>query len=208
MAMTRKLGYEWVYEGQIDLSETNYAPYVLEMKNRGVQFVTFMGAYQQAARLAQAMGQQGFEPDIYNLQSNAYTPDLIQTGGKAVEGITIAVPGTLLEEIDGNKEMQRYAQWLQQVKPGARPTGLGMYAWASAKMFIDAAKKAGPELTRKKLIAELQKIGEYDADGLTAPHHIGKKTPTACAIIVEVNGGKFRRKEPSSGFRCNDLVSF
>jgi ABC-type branched-subunit amino acid transport system substrate-binding protein len=206
IAATKKIGYEWVVDQKIDLSETNYDQFVLEMKRKGVRYVTFQGAYQQAANLAKSMQRQGFKPDIYALQANAYTPNYPQSGDAAVEGTQIAVPSVILEEVNQHAELQRYAQWLNQVKPGAKPTGLGMYAWASAMLFIDAIKKAGPELTRDKVIAELKKVDNFKGGGLLPPQHIGTKQPSDCIVIVEVKGGKFVRKAPGKNFMCDKPV--
>jgi hypothetical protein len=200
---TATIGYQWEYTAAIDLAEHNYAPYVLDLRTNDIRFVTFQGAYQQAARLARAMRQQNYWPDVFALQTNAYTPDLIAEDPQAVQGINIGVVSSLLEEIDANPEMQEYARWLQQVAPGERPSGLGVYAWAAAKLFVQAAKDAGPNLTREGLLNELRQVGEYDANGLVAPHHIGNRTPTTCVIVVEVSGNGFRRAEPSQGMRCD-----
>jgi ABC-type branched-subunit amino acid transport system substrate-binding protein len=206
IAATKKIGYEWVVDQQIDLSETNYDQFVLEMKRQGVRYVAFQGAYQQASSLAKSMQRQGFKPDIYALQSNAYTPNYPQSGGAAVEGTKIVVPSVILEEVNQHAELQRYAQWLNQVQPGAKPTGLGMYAWASAMLFIDAIKKAGPKLTRDALIAELKKVRGFTGGGLLPPQDIGTKQPADCIVVVEVQGGKFVRKAPGKNFMCDKPV--
>ena len=199
---TSKIGYKWDIYKAIDISETNYAPYVLEMKRAGIQYVTFQGAYQQASRLAKAMRDQGFKPKIYALQSNAYTPNYITDGGSAVEGTQIAVPSVILEEINQHKELQLYAQWLNQVAPGEKPTGLGIYAWSSARLFVDTLKKVGPKLTREAFVNELKKVSAYNGNGLLPKQNIGGRYPADCVVVVQVQGGKFVRKYPSSGFAC------
>jgi len=203
-AATKKIGYDWVYVREIDISETNYDQFVLEMKQEGVRYVTFQGAYQQAANLAKSMQRQGFKPDIYALQSNAYTPNYLQSG--PVEGTQIAVPSVILEEADQHAELQKYAQWLNQVSPGEKPTGLGMYAWASAMLFVEAIKKVGPKLTREAVIAELKKVRDFTGGGLLPPQDIGTKQPADCVVIVEAKGGQFARRAPGSDFLCDKPV--
>jgi ABC-type branched-subunit amino acid transport system substrate-binding protein len=204
---TTKIGYKWPIYTAIDISETNYAPYVLEMKREGIQFVTFQGAYQQASRLAKAMRDQGFKPKIYALQSNAYTPNYIADGGAAVEGTQLAIPSQILEEINQSREMQTYAQWLNQVAPGEQPTGLGIYAWSAARLFVDTLKKVGPKLTRDAFVNELKKVKGYDGNGLLPAQDIGGRYPSDCVVVVEVKGGKFVRKHPSKGFACAKPVT-
>ena len=202
-AATEKIGYRWKMYQAIDIAETNYVPFVLDMQDEGVQYVTFQGAYQQAARLARDMASQGFKPKIYALQSNAYTPSFIEDGQSAVEGTHIAVPSVILEEIKQHPELQQYATWLNQVAPGKQPTGLGIYAWSAARMFVDAVKAVGPKLTREALIAELKKVHAFNGNGLLPKQDIGAKYPADCVVVVKVQGGRFVRAEPKSGgFSC------
>jgi hypothetical protein len=143
-AGAQRLGYEWEYVQAIQLAETNYNGFVIEMQDRGIEFVTFQGDDSQAARLAQAMDRQGFEPEVFALQANIYTPDFLATGGSAVEGAHIGVTSVLLEEIDQHEELQTYREWLRRVDPSAEPTGLGMFAWSSAKLLTQTLKEIGP----------------------------------------------------------------
>lgn len=207
-AGTATIGYDWVYVDQIEVSESNYAPFVLNMKQNDCGFVTFQGAVNQAVNLAKAMRQQNFTPAIYALQTNMYTPDLIALGGPDIEGAQVAVPSVLIEEIDRHPELQRYAQFLQAVKPGARPTGLGMYAWSSAALTVQILKDMGPDVTRAKFLEAVKKVNGYEGNGIIPPQNIGGKVPADCNIIVVVQGGQFKRLEPAgSGMRCDNQVA-
>jgi ABC-type branched-subunit amino acid transport system substrate-binding protein len=201
-ATAKALGWEWVYVQAIGISEHNYSPFALRMKEEGVRFVTFQGAYQQAVRLAQAMQQQGFKPDVYKLQSNTYNPDLLASGGPAVEDVLISITSIMVEEGQQNAELQRYAQWLNQVAPGHKPTSLGMYSWSATSLLIDILKRIGPEATREKVLAELAKVRQWDGNGLHPPIDVGARTPNQCFVMVQVKGGRFTRAHPASGFDC------
>jgi ABC-type branched-subunit amino acid transport system substrate-binding protein len=201
-ATAKELGWNWKYVQAIQIAETNYAPFVIRMREEGIRFVTFQGAYQQAVRLARAMEQQGFEPDVYLLQSNTYNPEMLQEGGAAMEGTLIGITSVMVEEAGNNAELQRYAQWLNQVAPGKRPTSLGMYSWSATSLFIEIAKRVGPELTRARVLEELAKIDKWDGGGLHPPINVGGRVPNQCFIMVQIRGGQFTRAHPSSGFDC------
>lgn len=205
-AGTEQIGYEWVIEQPIEISESNYAPYVLDMKNEGCVFVTFQGAYQQAYKLAEAMRQQSYWPEVYALQSNAYTPNYIALGPANVEDTHVAVPSVILEEIGQHPELQEYARWLDRIKPGAKPTGLGMYAWSAATLAIDLLKQVGPEVTRTKVQEAIKQVRDFDGNGLLPPQNIGQQINADCVIIVQVKSGAFQRIEPSQGMRCDNRV--
>ena len=205
-ATSEHLGWDWIYVQDIDIAETNYAPFVLEMRDRGVEYVTFQGAYQQGVRLAEAMQQQGFEPEVYELQSNAYTPATVELGGSAMDGTYISLANVMFEEVDQHPELQRYLAALQQVAPGSSPDGLGVYGWSAAKLFMEIAKRVGPELTREAVLAELADFGEWDGGGLHPPRNIATQEPTACFVMTQIQGGEFVRAHPSDGFDCSGDV--
>lgn len=207
-AATEQLGYEWDYVQSIQIAETNYSGFVIELQERDIGFLTFMGDYSQAVRLARAMRQQNYWPEVFALQTNIYTPEFLQSGGSAIEGTQIGVTTALLEEIDGNEEMQRYREWLGQVDPSAEPTSLGMQAWSAMKLFVEGLKEIGPEPTREAMHEFLSGVRGWDGGGLHPPQHVGPKEVTSCTNIVEVSDGAFQRLEPADvGFRCDEPLS-
>ena len=74
-AMTKQGLHFDVVQG-IDVAEFNYAPYAQALKDKGVKVVFCVGAYQQSVRLAQAMQQVGYKPDIYLRDPTDYIPEL------------------------------------------------------------------------------------------------------------------------------------
>jgi ABC-type branched-subunit amino acid transport system substrate-binding protein len=202
-----QLGYEFVYMQSVQVAETNYNGFVLDMVDAGVEFLTFQGDYSQAVRLANAMRQQNYWPEVFALQTNIYTPDFLASGGSAVEGTQIAVGTVLLEEIDRHEELQLYRQWLKQVDPSAEPTSLGMLGWSAMKLFVEGLKEIGPEPTRQGMLDFLDGVRDWEGGGLHPPAQIGPKELTSCVVIVEVRGGGFQRVEPADeGFLCDDTV--
>ncbi len=201
---SQQLGYTWNKQIQVAVAETNYARIVTELKDADIQFVAFQGAYQQASRLAQSMQQQNYAPQVFALQQNIYTPDLIETCGQACEPfVMVAQNASLLEEMQSNPELQLYAEWLARVNPRARPTGMGMYSWAAAKLFVQALKDIGPEPTRAKLLEYLKGVDGYDANGLIPPQHVGTQQAAGCIVMLDIDGGKFKRIAPPQGYRCS-----
>lgn len=202
------LGYNWIYEPAIGITETNYGPVVQQLKSRGAEYVTFTGAYQQAVGLAQEFQRQNYKPTVYQPTVTAYTPEYIKAGGSAVEGNYVTVVPSLLEEIQGNQELTTYAQWLNQVKPGAKPTAIGQFAWAAAALFVEKMKEIGPKPTRKALLATLPKVRSYTGNGLFPAQDVGGKRLGSCTSVTQVQNGKFVRIEPSAprSYRCKDPI--
>lgn len=202
-AMERR-GMRFVYRQGIDVSEFNYAPYVQQMKDKGVRYVQFLGAYQQAVRLAQAMQQQGFEPDAFVLDPTGYDPRYVEQGGVAVEGTKIFINIAMFEEVDSNKEMQLYQGWLQQVKPGATPTFFGLFSWSATRLFVEQSLALGGRLNRETLVQALRKVDNWTSNGLHSPQHVGSKETGDCWRWIRLEKGRWVPEGPTK-YTCNGV---
>jgi hypothetical protein len=201
-------GFHWVADVPFPTSSTDYTSAVTALKNKGADFVTFTGAYQQASAIRREMDRQGYHPTVWEPTVTAYTPNyLSQTGGPA-EGTYIGIQPTLLEEASFSPELQTYAQWLSQVKPGAVPTDLGQFAWGASALFIQKMIKLGPKPTRKGLIALLQQEHSFTNNGLFPAQDVGGRKLSDCIQIIQVINGKFTRVLPAAKhtWRCVDGV--
>ncbi|NPC97368.1 ABC transporter substrate-binding protein [Nocardioides sp. zg-DK7169] len=190
-----KQGMSFTYVQGLDVAEFNYAPYVQAMKDKGVEYVQMIGASAQFVRMAQAMKQQGFEPEVFMLDPTAYTQEFVGGGGD-VEGTKIFVNFTPFEEQAKNKELQLYLSWLNQVKPGAQPSFFGLYSWSAARLFVERSTALGGKLSRSTLVADLKGVAKWDANGLHAPQNVGAKRTGDCWRFLELKGGRW---VPSGG---------
>jgi len=193
------LGYNWVADIPVGTTETNYAPAANQIKSSGAQYVTFVGAYQQAANLAKAMRAQGWKPQVFQPTVTAYTPSFITQAGDALRDdyTYIGVTSCLLEEISRCPELQLYAQWLQQVKPGAKPTNIGSFAWGAAALWVREMIEVGPKPTRGALLDRIAKVKSYTSNSLFSPQDVGGRELGDCVTVVRVVGGKFTRFLPA-----------
>ena len=203
-AMTAR-GMKFVYEQGIETSEFNYAPFVQQLKDRDVGYVQFIGAAPQALRLAQAMQQQNYEPDVFMLDPTAYTQEYKQ-GGEAVEGTTIFTNFVPFEEAASNPETQLYLSWLQQVKPGAEPTFFGVFAWSAARLFVEQATALGGKLDRPALIDAVSKASAWTANNLHSPQVVGPRRTGECWRFIQLKGGSW---VPVGGtkYTCNGTTT-
>ncbi len=196
-------GYTVKYLTGIGASEFNYAPYVQQLKDRGVRFVQFGGSNAFAVRMAQAMQQQNYEPDAFVVLPTQYNRAYIEQGGTAVEGSYVQ----LAQQPFGspNPEMRLYEQWLQQVKPGSEPTPTGLYAWSAARLFADKALELGGTLTRESLLSAVTKERAWTAHGLHVEQNVGGKVTGECQAIIQLRAGVWRQVSPGK-YLCNGLT--
>jgi ABC-type branched-subunit amino acid transport system substrate-binding protein len=184
-------GMSFEYVQGIDISEFNYAPYVQQMKDKGIEYVQMIGASAQFVRLADAMKQQSFEPELFMLDPTAYTSEFVQNGGDAVEGTTLFINFTPFEEAASNKELQLYLSWLQQVKPGAEPSFFGLFSWSAARLFVERATALGGRLSRDALLTDVARLDNWTANGMHSPQHVGPRRTGECWRFIELKGGKW-----------------
>jgi ABC-type branched-subunit amino acid transport system substrate-binding protein len=191
VAAMESRGMKFGYVQGIDISEFNYAPYVQQMKSKGIEYVQMIGATAQFVRLAQAMKQQGFKPDLFMLDPTAYTRDFVESGGDAVEGATLFINFTPFEEVKRNKELQLYMSWLQQVKPGAEPSFFGLFSWSAARLFVERATALGGKLSRPALLASVAKVDGWTANGMHSPQHVGPRRTGECWRFIQLRKGRW-----------------
>jgi ABC-type branched-subunit amino acid transport system substrate-binding protein len=203
IAVGTKRGMNWVYTAPIDVAEFNYGPYVQQMKSKGVQFVQFLGAYQQSARLAQAMQSGGFKPTVLMYDPSVYEPGFLKQGGTAVEGAKFFVNFTPLNE--SQPVLNLYKKWLGQTSPGAQPTFFGLFAWSAADLFATRAMELGGKLTKASLVAAVRATNNWTDGGLHAPMSVGSKHPPVCVRWMQVKGGQFASFTPK--YVCGGYTS-
>jgi ABC-type branched-subunit amino acid transport system substrate-binding protein len=206
MKAYRTEGFDFIYQQEVQVLEADYTRFVIEMRNRGVQYVNMVSDFQSIVRLQKAMRQQSYLPKVRQWDSVAYDPDYL-AAPEPVEGSLVFLNTAIVEEASSNPEMQLYSTWLKRTKPGAAPDYFGLYAWSAYRLFQKLATEIGADLTRPKFLAALRATKSWGANGLHAEHNIGAKQLSLCNLNLIVRGGKFVRQHPAKGFDCNGQIS-
>ena len=186
-----KRGMRFTYVQGIEVSEFNYAPFVQQLKDKGIGYVQMTGAIPQFVRLAQAMTQQGFDPEVFMIDATAYQPAFLEQGGEDVEGTTIYTNFVPFEEAGSSPETKLYLDWLQATKPGATPGYFGAFSWSAARLFVETAARLGGRLTRETFLEAIRGVDDWTANGLHAPQHVGAKRTGECFRLLQVRDGAF-----------------
>ncbi len=182
-------GMSYDYVQGVEISEFNYTPYAQQLKDRDIGVLQFIGSESTFVRLAQAMRQIDYFPDLYLLDPTAYKPEYVESGGEAVEGTVVFLSTVPFEETSRSPEMQLYTTWLQQVKPGADPTFFGVYAWSAARLFVEQASALGGDLSRAALVGAVAKVDQWTANGIHAPQRVGPERVGECNRFVQLRDG-------------------
>jgi ABC-type branched-subunit amino acid transport system substrate-binding protein len=205
----QSLGYQVVYERIFQPTETDFTADIVQMQSKGVQLLTLSSAdVKTMARVEAKANQQSWHPEVTLLGAAGYDNTLFTLAGSnaALENAYLYLPTSMYlgEDRADIPEVDLFQTWMQQTNPGANVDLFTVYGWASAEMFVQALKAAGPQATRASLLGALQQIDHFDGNGMLAPAGPASKTPATCFIMVQVHGGKFERVDsPAGQFRCD-----
>ncbi|MDF1604924.1 ABC transporter substrate-binding protein [Nocardioides sp. YIM 152315] len=197
-------GWKVDYYQGIDVAEFNYAPYVQQLKDKGIELVTYTGPYQNTVKLLQAMQQQGYRPDAFVQDATIYDQRFVEEAGELGNGVYTWSTTKLFDDFSV-KEMALYRSWLDQVKPGAIPNFFGLYAWSAARLFVEQAVGLGGKLTRETLVSAMAGVEDWTGNGLHVPQQVGAKTTANCGSVLQLNDGTWSQVSPGE-YLCGDLL--
>jgi hypothetical protein len=210
MAAAESVGWRFVYERGYQPTETDFTADVARMRQSGVKgFWTTAADAKTMARILRAMDQQGFKPEFIGFGASGYDASLPVLAGTAAEGVFVDQQLALFQGTDagGIPEVGLMNEWVQRVRPGYKPDLFAAYAWASGRLLLQALEAAGPQLTRKGLLAALRQIDEFDAHGLLAPAGPASRRQPVCDLFMRIQGGDFARVDPpGKGFVCQGTI--
>ncbi|HEV8065035.1 MAG TPA: ABC transporter substrate-binding protein, partial [Acidimicrobiales bacterium] len=201
----KKSGFTVVTKQSYDVGQTNLTPEVLAMKNDGVQIVLLDQADVNAiANFVDDMVTQHWHPAIVFNSGSAYDGNFIKLAGAAASMVTIGLHEAMYLGQDAGTipAVGTFDHWVNVAKAGFTPDLYALFGWTSAVLLVQALDNAGSDPTRASLIAALQKITSFNADGLLAPDDPAAKSPPDCYLIAKVVNGNWQRVTPSSGFTC------
>ncbi|MPY98117.1 MAG: ABC transporter substrate-binding protein [Actinophytocola sp.] len=199
-----KSGFTVPYFKGIDPSEFNYAPYVQQMKDKGIRMVQYFGPYQYTVRLQQAMRQQNYNPDIFLQDPTIYTDTYVEQAGDDGNGSIVYTTNDLFSNM-ANEEMKLYRAWLDQIAPGAKPDYFGLYAWSATRLFVEKAVALGGKLNRKAMVRELSTVKKWTSNGLHTGMAVGAKRTPPCVAFIQLNNRKWH-KISSGNYLCGPLI--
>lgn len=204
--MMKSIGYKIGYGRGAAPSETTFTSDIIRMRNSGVDFLLLNDTDSgTAARVIDTAYQQGWKPKVISC-SVCYDANFFKVvNPAAAEGVLADTQwGLYLNSDASNPEVKLFQDWMKKVAP-SRPLDLyGAYSWASTAAFVQAAKAAGPDLTRESLQAALKNMHSFDDNGMLPKTDIGAQQPPECWLIVKAQSGDWVREEPTSGgFACD-----
>jgi ABC-type branched-subunit amino acid transport system substrate-binding protein len=202
------VGFSFVYNTAVAVTQANYASNVQAMQSAGVQYVTMISDAASAERLLEAMQQANYSPQVVDWNSEEYSTQFAQQTQPQSNGNLVLLPTDAYSDAPSNPGIQLMETWLNRVAPGYTQNVFALLAWSAGLAFEQAAKAAGPNLTRQAFIHQIQLITTWTGGGVTPPINLGQKIPSKCFAYFRIENGAFQRVYPSAGntFDCNSGI--
>ncbi len=182
-------------------TQSEYTEIVQKMKSSGSNYGQAAGPYTQMVALRKEAALQGLTGvKVWDCGVQCYDAKFIEAGGADVEGQyadTLFLPFYSKADQKANPMLANVVKYVGADKLA----GYGMYAWAAGLAFRDAVNaqvEAGGvnSVTRKTIFEQLNKINEFDADGIIAPIDLAGREVSACSVLNQLKNGKYVRVEP------------
>ena len=200
-----KLGYKLVYSRGFQANETTFESDVLKMKAAGVKFFWFDGPDNYAATIAREFSQQNFSPIDY--ETAGYGSNLLKLSGGTANGMYLPLQTAMFLGQDATAVpiVRTFDTWMKKIDPVDSIASWGATSWSAAALFVQALRNAGKNPTRASLVAALNQITNFDADGMVAPADPAHNVPSQCWLLAQVKNNQIQRVPPSpkSGYACS-----
>jgi len=201
VAANEQVGYDFISVQTVNVAETNWAPFVLNMKNAGVLLINPTATYEEVVPMLKSMNEQGFAPELLEFETNYYNQQFPKQA--AAQGVDIGTNVLRLtswpfEEADQRPAMAEYLRLLEASSSAydTDPQQLGVQAMSAALLWATAVDSLGADVTSKGLQDALDDIRQWDGGGLHGVSDPGGFGPSPCFIVMTVTATGFDRVYP------------
>lgn len=198
IANTAKIGEELgMHAGLVEEglpAVPNFTNLALSLKNAHINgIVSFLEAPQNVS-LMEAMNQAGLNVKVTVLEAG-YAPGFINTSDEqALQGVYIAYPLTpMLVQTPGTEQMKAA---FEKYAPGADDTENNAIMYSGLQTLFLGIKAAGSNPTSSSIIEAVDKLSNYNANGLWANRVPNYETSFGqgnrnCEYMLQVSGSKY-----------------
>jgi branched-chain amino acid transport system substrate-binding protein len=173
------------------VGDKDFTPQLLKIKEANPEVIVINGLVNEGAIILRQARELGLRQPIFG-SASMVDNGLIATAGYATEGF---MGGWLLPVFldSQHPDMLKFRQAWEKRYPNApkgRPNIFDLMAYGDAYVVAEGLRRAGPELTREKLIDALETLNNYRVSEVATPrtftnwHHIGN---LRMQIMIVVN---------------------
>lgn len=179
-------------KGSFERNTVDVAAAVQAIAAQDPQAVVLISTYKPTAAFVRAFKQTGKAAQLFTLSVVGFKALAAELGDDATG---IAISQVVPFPWSATKPLVREFQKLPpNLMPASGATFTSLEGYMAAKVMVEALRRAGSHVTREKLVAALESMGEFDLGGLTVRYgpgnHIGSQYSEL--TIVGRDGKLFR----------------
>jgi ABC-type branched-subunit amino acid transport system substrate-binding protein len=201
-ALMEKAGLKIALVHELPLSTLSFDSAARKVANSGANYLFFIGDANSNAGMARAMADTGYKLKVNELLVFGYGGNFIERAGSASDGVSTWIRYLPTEDAGSNPSLSTFVEWMGRAAPGQPKDSFAADSRVAAKAFFDALESLPGPITREALVAQLAKIGTFDAGGMYGPIQLGAKRTNYCFVGLKVIDGKWKRMTPAKGFLC------
>ena len=182
--------------------QSAYTPVIQTMKNDGSNYGQANSGAPTILTRKEATLQGLTGVKVWDCTTGCYSKSFLSDGGSDVESEYVDVaylPFLSKAEQNANPMLKNFVKYTGADKAD----GFGVYAWSAMIAFRDAVNNAVKAnggvngVTRKTILAELNKIHQFNADGMFGTIDLAGRKTSPCHVLLQVKSGAFQRIFPS-----------
>lgn len=184
--LKEKYGLAPVLNLSMERGSTDATPQILQIRDSGAEFVVLMMYPAEVAIFVRDAFKYGLDIPMLGPQSISLEDTRDRVGGtNVVQNLYVFYPYTAAFD---SPELQKWAELINRYYPDERVENFSFLGMGGAIALIDALDRAGPELTREKLIEALDATRDFESGVLAAPitfapdDHAGVKSGAMAAF--------------------------
>jgi len=171
---------------------------VTRMKRAGVDMVVSCMDLSGNVLLSETMSEESVA-GVTQLWNDGYDETALAQYASSMGGVYFFEPNVPFEvtRLDPGTYpgMDRFEAMLHRYARGTLPSEAALAGWTGADLFVTGLKSVGRDVTRSRLVAALNRISSFTADGILAPvdwrtAHTGSG-PINCSAFVQVREKSF-----------------
>ena len=182
--------------------QSEYTPFVQVIKDENANYAQSASSFNTTVALRKEANLQGVtdQVKVWDCGTQCYDVQFLDQGGDDVEDqyVDLAyLPFFDAKERKANKMLAKFVKYTGKDKAN----GYGVYAWVAGIALRDAVnaivEKSGINgVTRRGLLDELNKIHDFDAEGMWGRIDLAGRKGNGCHVLTQVQDGEFVRVYP------------
>jgi branched-chain amino acid transport system substrate-binding protein len=178
--LDKRYGIKPLMRAEFKIGDKDFTPQVLQVKNADPELIMVAGQTPEASIIVRQARELGLRQPIF-VGAASVDAALIANVGLNAEGVIGAWPLPLFPD-SGHPDMVKFREaWMKRNPnaPKGRPNLFDLDAYGDTYVIAEAMRRAGPDLTREKLVDALEGLDGYRVSEVATPrsfakhHHIG-----------------------------------